>query len=172
VLLRWFGDRGARVRAAGGGGVRGALERGIRQHHRGLDLALGDPPVAPEQRGLLLGRDELESVAAIERDCPLSRGPGADQEALCAQVEEVPEQLAPDSVALAPRRDVGMPDQVDVSHRLDPHHPDQLTAGLVSPERHPGRDLLVELIRRHIRLAPAVGGYHAAIRLRRRVDDL
>ena len=81
------------------------------------------------------------------------------------------EQRAADAAPLAAGRDVCVADQVDVAHGLDAHDAQQRAVGLVAPERHPGGDLAVELVRRHVRLVPAIGGDHSAIRLGGLVHD-
>jgi hypothetical protein len=62
-------------------------------------------------------------------------------------------------------------DQVDVADGLDAHDSEQRAALLVAPERDACADLGVEFVGGHVGVAPAVGGDHAAIRLRGRVDD-
>ena len=52
-----------------------AVERRVGKHHRRLDLALRDRPVGLQQRGLPLGRDELEAVAPVESGLPSRRRP-------------------------------------------------------------------------------------------------
>jgi hypothetical protein len=65
-----------------------------------------------------------------------------------------------------------MADQIDVIQRLNAHHTDQGAVHVVAEERDPGCDLVIEFGRRHVRLAPAIVGYHGAIGLGGGVDDL
>jgi hypothetical protein len=74
-------------------------------------------------------------------------------------------------VPLAGGGDVGVANKVDVPHGLDPHDADQLAIDLMAPELDPGRDFAIELLRRHVRLVPAIGRDDAAIGLRGGVDD-
>src|SRR5947207_14392383 len=67
------------------------VERWVGQHHRGLDLAVRDPPIRLQQRVLLLGRDELEAMTAVEADRPVGGGPGADEDAPVGQAAQMHE---------------------------------------------------------------------------------
>ena len=100
------------------------------QHDRRLDLALRDRPVAPEQRGALLAREQLEAVVAVEANRPLGRGPGPDQHAPRGGLGDVLEQPAADPPPLVLGPDVGVADQVDVAHALDAHDPDELAVAV------------------------------------------
>src|SRR5215211_4781227 len=71
------------------------------EHHRGLDLALRDRPVALQERGAALGRGRLEAVTAIKADRPLGSGPGADERAPPPRARNMLEQRAPDALPLA-----------------------------------------------------------------------
>jgi hypothetical protein len=81
------------------------------------------------------------------------------------------QQRPPDAVALRFRRDIRVADQLDVAHPLDAHDAGQHAVALVTPEHHAGGDLRVELVRRHVRLAPAIRRDHVPVGLGRRVDD-
>src|SRR4051794_17131403 len=104
----------------------GPRDRRARQHYRGLHLAPGDPPVGGQQAILLLWRDRLEAVAAVEADRPLRRGPGSYQHRPLGTGGEVLEQPPADPFALPPRAHISVADEVDVADWLDTHHAGQL----------------------------------------------
>ena len=128
----------ARGRDRARSSTRTGCSRGSQERASGASRT-PDPPARPRSRSdargcpstfassslLLLGRDLLEPVAAVEADRPLGGGPGADEHAPFAEAPQVREQRAPHSVALAAGRDVRMADQVDVADRLDSHHAEQ-----------------------------------------------
>jgi len=175
-------DMGA-VRARSRPGARGPLRRPLAglgagrestvgEHDRRLDLALGDRPVPPEQGRRPLRRDELESVAAIEADRPVSGGPCSDEHRPRAARPEIREQGGADAAPLRGRKHVGVPDQLDIPDRLESHDTGERAAGLIPPEAHARHDLILELALGHIRLVPAVGRDHAPVGLGCCIDDL
>src|SRR6185437_4240407 len=117
----------------------------------------GNPPVAAEEIRGPLGRHQLEPVAPVEADRPLSRRPRSDQNLTRAPTHQVLEQRAADTESLPGRSHVRVADQLDVLHRLDAHYPGQLAVDLAPPERDPGGDRFVELAQREVRLVPTIG---------------
>src|SRR6478752_3751397 len=58
---------------------------------------------------------------------------------------------------------VSVSNEVDVAHVLDSHYADQLAVHFVAPELDAFRDLLIELVERHVRFVPAIGRNRLAI---------
>jgi hypothetical protein len=77
---KWLTLRALQVLAWADGDWRDRGASDLREHHRGLDLALGDVPV-PAQKPSLLGRcDDRETVLLVEGDGPCRIGPRADED--------------------------------------------------------------------------------------------
>src|SRR6201995_4639099 len=139
--------------------------RRTRQHHRRLDLALGDRPVAAQQGGGHVRGDEAEAVANVEADVPFGGRPGADQHASAAERAQVLDERAPHPTTLAAGEHVRVADEIHVVPGLDAHDADETRLDLVAPEGHAGGSLRVQLIAGHVRLMPAIGRDDAAVDL-------
>src|SRR5581483_7371253 len=149
------------------------LAKSVPEHHRFLDLPLGHGPVAPQEALLLALAHEREAATLVEADGPRGRLPRSDQHRNTTQRgEELPEERAADAAPLRGAARIGVADEHDIGHRLRSHDAEQAPAFVEAEERDAGRDLARELFLGHVRLVPAVGGNHAAIRRRAIVDDL
>jgi len=141
-----------------------------REHDRLFDLSIRNRPVAAEQRHFLFRRDELEAMPLVEADCPCRRRPGANQDRAIGERAQVRKERGAEPAALRIRPGVGMTDQGHVLHRLDAHDRVDPIAFDGGPEADARVDLRLQFLARHVRVVPAVDGYHAAIRLGGVVD--
>ena len=66
----------------------------------------------------------------------------------------------------------GFASTTDVAHALNSHHADERVVGLVAPEPHSCRELLIKLVRWHVGLLPAVRRDHVPVGPGCAVDDL
>src|SRR2546427_11929343 len=138
----------------------------VGKYDRRLDLSLGDRPVRPEQAILVAARDDRESVPSIELDGPRRSSPGADQNGFAREALHMPQEACPHALPLHAWRDVGVAYQGDLSLVLNSHDSQEAPVFLRDPEDDAIPNLLLQFVRRHIRIAPPVGRYHPSISLR------
>jgi hypothetical protein len=81
-------------------------------------------------------------------------------------------QRVTNTSTLSVRQHICVPDQSNVLNVLRTHHPNEPRLLSVSNEQHPAVDLRMELVERHVRLAPAVRWNHASVSRSSGVDDL
>ena len=81
------------------------------------------------------------------------------------------QQRLADAFALLRWRDIRVAHERHVALVLQAHDAEHAALFLRHPEHHVGADLPRQLLRRHVRLVPAIRGYHAAIGLGRGIDD-
>src|SRR3954466_3583325 len=108
-------------------------------------------------------RNERETVALIKGNRPHRVGPGTDEDWLRAQFFYVMKKRRSDATALRRRSNVGVSHQSDVSLILNSHHAQYFLAFLCDPEDDPTRNLVLKLIRAHVRVVPPILGDDAAI---------
>src|SRR5713226_6392910 len=153
------------------GDRRSFLPGRAREHHRSLDLPLRNVPLFSQKAGRLLPRQIPVAVLLVEPHGPGRGGPGADQDRLSRRALEALEQQPTDTVVPLRGLHVGVADELHLAAVLDPHHAYQLAALLVPPETDALADFLLQVVHRHVRLVPPIGGDDSLVGLRRIVDD-
>src|SRR5436853_524382 len=92
----------------------------------------------------------------VKTDCPLRRGPRADQQWAGSLVRKPGKQRATDSSALICRAHVCVAYQSDVANMLNSHDAGESACLIPAPKVDPGADLVVESGSGHVRVVPAI----------------
>jgi hypothetical protein len=89
---------------------------------------------ANEESVLFRGRNQAKSMSLVQTNCPISGGPGADEQSNRGLVRKKPEQRTTDSSAFMCRSHICMTDQIDVANMLDSHDADESGCLIPAPE--------------------------------------
>ena len=108
----------------------------------------------------------------VEADSPGGGTPGSYQYRSIAYLTDMCDQRGADAVPLPFGEDISVPDQAHVTHRLASHHAHHDPIDRTAGKQNAVGNLRVQLRRRHIRIMPAIVGYHTPINLGRSIDDL
>src|SRR5262245_12865412 len=149
----------------------GAQQALFREHDRFLDLALRDGPVAPQQPRLFFLGHQPEAATLVEAHRPGRRFPRAHEERPIGLALEVLQQASSDAATLLGGERVRVSNERDVGHGLKPHYADHAALAPDAKKSHACAHLGTQLLARHVRLVPAIGGNDSAIGERSVVDD-